>query len=289
MKAFEEQDVKSLLLKHGFKFAKSKGQNFLVDSNITDKIVRKAEIDSSCAVLEIGPGVGALTRKLCTSAAHVTAVELDKRLIPILKMVMSDYNNIDIINADILKLDIVKLAAEKMPKVKKTVCANLPYNITTPALTTLMDADVFDQITVMVQREVAQRMCSEPGSSNYSAFTVYINYHSQPEVLFDVPPQCFVPRPSVYSSVVKMRKHTVFKLSQKEEALFFKIVRASFGQRRKTLANALHAVFKESIDKSTITNIIIDSGFEANTRGETLAIEDFMGLLARFKALSIEI
>ena len=237
------KQMRELLGRHGFEFSKSKGQNFLIDANIPEKIVRLSGVDMSCGVLEIGPGIGALTALLSKAAGKVTAVELDKRLLPILKETLEGLDNVEIIQADILKLDISAVVNEKMPDMRACVCANLPYNITSPALTALIDSGVFDFITVMVQREVALRMCAKPGSRDYGAFSVYINYHTIPEILFDVPPECFYPRPGVTSSVVKLKIRPDRLLAPEDEKRFFKVVRAAFGQRRKTLANALCAVF----------------------------------------------
>jgi len=269
-----------MLSSHGFNFSKSMGQNFLIDDGIPGKIARLSGIDKSCGVLEVGPGIGALTKKLSEAAGHVTAVELDKRLIPILTGMLADNKNITIIQGDILKLDIAGLANKTMNDLGLTphVCANLPYNITTPVITAFIEAEVFKSITIMIQKEVAERICAKPGSKEYGAFTVYANYHSEPEILFDVPPECFMPRPKVTSSVVKMQILSERKLSGDSEKLFFKVVRAAFGQRRKTLANALYAVFDKTHTKDEIIKIIENSGFDSRIRGEVLSIDEFIKL-----------
>ena len=257
---------------------KSKGQNFLIDKNIPAKIVRLAGLGASDGVLEVGPGMGALTTVLCSTAGFVTAVEIDARLLPALYEKLDGLTNVEIVRGDILKLDIGKLLDEKMPGLEYHVCANLPYGITTPVLSLFIEADVFRTITVMIQREVAQRICAKPGKPEYGAFTVFVNYHTEPEILINVPPECFHPRPSVYSSVVKMKTRESRVLSQDEEVFFFKVVRAAFGQRRKTLVNALNAVFGNSRSKQDITDIIRECGFDERARGEVLDVEDFIKL-----------
>jgi 16S rRNA (adenine1518-N6/adenine1519-N6)-dimethyltransferase len=269
--------VRELLLKHGFRFSKSMGQNFLVDPNIPERIVNESGIDSLCGVLEIGPGIGALTVRLSEAAAKVTAVELDKKLLPILSETISNTCNVEIVQGDILKLDIAELVKEKMPNLRLCVCANLPYNITTPALTALIEAKVFDTITVMIQREVAKRICAKPGTADYGSFTVYANYHTIPKILFDVHPQCFMPKPSVFSSVISMKVRSERLLNKEDEKLFFRVVRAAFSQRRKTLANALHAEFNTK-KKEEIVDIISHCGFDTLIRGEALSLSDFTKL-----------
>ena len=217
--------TKELLKSHGFKFSKSMGQNFLVDPNIPVKIVKQSGVDNSCGVLEVGPGVGALTMELSKAAGHVTAVELDKRLVPILRSMFADNEKVSILQGDILKTNIKKLVEETMRNLTCNVCANLPYNITTPAITAFIESGVFQSLTVMVQKEVALRICAKPGSSEYGAFTIYTNYHTKPEILFDVPPECFTPRPKVTSSVVKMEMQPERLPDKKSEAVFFHVQR----------------------------------------------------------------
>jgi len=266
----------------GFKFSKSMGQNFLKDPNIPEKIVRLSNIDSSFGVIEIGPGVGALTVPLSESAGKVVAIELDDKLIPILSDIFTDCENVEFVAGDVLKLDVAELVREKLTDFRYCVCANLPYNITSPVITRLIEFDLFEQITVMVQREVARRICADPGSSDYSAFSVFVNYHTEPVTLFDVPPECFVPRPKVYSSVVLMKPRAEKLLPKEDEDRFFKVVRAAFGQRRKTLVNALHATFGSKISKEDITDIITSCGFDPRVRGETLGIEEFIRISTGF-------
>ena len=270
----------AMLSRHGLQLRKSMGQNFLVDPNISEKMVRLSGIDETCGVLEIGPGAGALTRELGRVAKKVITVELDNRLIPILNDTFSKSSNIQIIQGDVLKLDIESLISEKMKDLRCHVCANLPYNITTPAISTVIDAGVFETITVMVQKEVAERICSAPGSPEYGAFTVYANYHAESEILFSVSPECFMPRPKVHSAVIKMSLREKRLLSKENEKKFFSVVRAAFGQRRKTLVNALHAAFGSSMEKQQITEKVKICGFDTKVRGEVLSLADFIVLSA---------
>jgi len=276
----DAHDTKKLLLQHGFKFSKSMGQNFLIDRNIPEKIVRLSGIDLSDGILEVGPGAGALTAELSKSAGKVTAVELDRRLIPVLKTTLEGRGNIEILESDILKLDIAATVREKMPGLRHRVCANLPYNITTPALSAFIDTGVFETITVMVQKEVAERICADPGTRQYGAFSVYANYYTEPKQLFDVPPECFMPRPAVTSTVVTLRPRREHILPPEDERQFFRTVRAAFGQRRKTLVNALYTAFGNELGKDEITDIVTLCGFNPQIRGETLGIEEFAKLSA---------
>jgi len=260
------------------KLHKSMGQNFLTDMNITGKIVKLSNLDKTSGVLEVGPGAGALTKELTKTVQHVTAVELDKRLIPTLNDMFDDHKNISIIQGDILKLDINKIIYETMPGLIYHVCANLPYNITTPVITAFIEADIFESITIMVQKEVALRICAKPGTSQYGAFTVYTNYHTIPEILFDVPPECFTPKPKVTSSVVKMEVRKTKRLSEEQKKFFFRVVRAAFEQRRKTLVNSLYASFSGIFDKEKISEIISTCGFDVRIRGETLSVDEFIKL-----------
>ena len=277
------KSIRELLDKHGFQFSKSMGQNFLIDANIPEKIVRLAGINESSGVLEVGPGIGALTTELCRAAGFVTAVELDARLLPILGDTLAGFQNVETVRGDILKIDIAALVMEKMPGLTRRVCANLPYNISAPALTAFIDSGMFETITVMIQREAARRICAKPGTPEYGAFTVYANYHTEPKILFDVPPECFMPRPRVYSSVIMMTTRTERRLPPEDEKMFFRVVRAAFGQRRKTLLNALHAAFGNTLKKDEIAAVIEQSGFDPRARGETLGIEDFVRLSAGLK------
>lgn len=278
MELTSEREIKELLNRHGFRFSKSMGQNFLIDRSIPEKIALGSCIDSTFGVLEIGPGIGALTAALARRAGKVLSVELDKRLLPLLEETLADCQNVKIISGDIMKLDILNAVKTEMPGLRYAVCANLPYNITTPVLTSLCQAHVFETITVMVQREVALRCCAAPGTADYGAFTVFVKYHSEPQILFDVPPGSFVPQPKVTSAVMTMKMRTGRPEGIPDEALFFRVVRASFAQRRKTLVNSLEAAFGGKLTKDDLKQIVTDCGYDALARGETLDINGFAAI-----------
>ena len=270
------ENIKDILARHGFRFSKSMGQNFLVDPNIPERIAEESGISTDMHVLEIGPGIGALTKHLCEYAGFVTAIELDKALLPILAETLAEYPNHEIIEGDALKLDITELMQRKPEFSRLAVCANLPYNITAPVIAKLLECGIFESVTVMVQREVAHRMAAKPGTPDYGAFTVFINYHAKPEKLFDVPPGCFMPAPKVTSSVVRME--TQPQPPEIEDAdKFFKVVKASFAQRRKMLVNALMPICG-GFTKDEVTKIVTDCGISATARGETLGIPEFSAL-----------
>jgi len=271
--------IRELLASRGFSFSKSLGQNFLVDADIPEKLARLSGVDQSCGVLEIGPGLGALTSALSRRAGQVLAVEIDKRLIPILRDLFTESVNVEIMQGDIMRQDIAKLVSDKMPDMRYHVCANLPYSITTPVLTVLISSGVFETITVMTQKEVARRICAQPGSSEYGAFTVFVNYHSsEAETLFDVNPECFLPRPEVFSSVITIRTRPERLLDAEDELFFFRVTRAAFGHRRKTLTNALRAAFGDILGKTDIEGSIRECGLDAHIRGEMLDLEEFVRL-----------
>lgn len=276
MDLFDINVIKPLLAAHGFHFSKSKGQNFLTARWVPERIAEESGVDNTCGVLEVGPGIGVLTSELGKAAAKVCAVELDKMLIPVLAETLSGRDNIKIIEGDVLKLDIPALAEQEFAGLSPRVCANLPYNITTPVLSALIDSGCFEGITVMVQREVAHRICAKPGTSDYGAFTVYANFHTEPRILFDVPPSCFIPQPKVYSSVISLTPRKV-KQTVKSEEVFFKTVKASFLQRRKTLVNGLGSFFG-NIGKNDLLDAIRACGFDEKVRGETLSIPEFAAL-----------
>lgn len=266
--------IKALLERHGFRFSKALGQNFLIAPWVPARIAEESLADENSAVLEIGPGVGCLTKELSAVSGKVCAVELDKRLPDVLAESLSDCTNVEIIQGDILKTDIKSLVNDRFGSLTPRVCANLPYNITTPAISKLIDSGIFESITVMIQREVAQRICAENGSGDYGAFSVYVNYHTEPEILFDVSPDCFIPRPNVTSTVIRLIKRHTPPVNVSDETLFFKIVRAAFSQRRKTLVNTLASAFP-NIGKDDITSLIESCGIDPRIRGEVLAIADF--------------
>ena len=271
------QNTIEILQKYHFNFQKKFGQNFLIDTHVLERIIEAAGITKDDFVLEIGPGIGTMTQYLCENAREVTAVEIDQNLIPILADTLSAYDNVTVINEDVLKLDIVKLAEEKNAGKPIKVVANLPYYITTPVLAALLESRAFEAVTVMVQKEVAQRICSPAGKGDYGAFSVFCQYYAEPELLFDVPASCFIPQPKVTSAVLKltMRKESVCEI--KSEAMFFKVVRAAFAQRRKTLLNALSSGLSQ-FDKPALAAVIEDCAFAPTVRGETLDIPGFAAI-----------
>ena len=268
------QVMKPLLAQHGFHFSKAKGQNFLIAPWVPASIAQEAGVDETAGVLEIGPGIGPLTQQLCLRAGKVCAVEVDTRLEPILKQTVGDFSNLEILWGDILKQDIPALVAEKFPGLRPMACANLPYYITTPILSALLEADCFDAVTVMVQKEVAQRIAAAPGTADYGAFSVFCQYYTEPELLFDVPPNCFLPQPKVTSAVITLRRRAARPWNVTDEAAFFRVVRSSFAMRRKKLSNGLTAGFPE-LGKAGVEDVLKVCGFPENVRGETLGIPEF--------------
>ena len=268
------QVMKPLLESHGFHFSKAKGQNFLIAPWVPESIVREAGVDQNAGVLEIGPGIGPLTQQLCLNAKKVCAVELDNRLKPILDATVGEFTNLEIIWNDVLKLDVPALVKEKFGDLRPMACANLPYYITSPILTALLEAECFDSVTVMVQKEVAQRIAAAPGSADYSAFTVFCQYYAEPELLFDVPAHCFLPQPKVTSAVISLRVRKERNWDILDQDIFFRTVRASFAMRRKKLSNGLASGFPE-LGKTGAAEVIEAAGFDANVRGETLSIPEF--------------
>jgi 16S rRNA (adenine1518-N6/adenine1519-N6)-dimethyltransferase len=267
--------IREILARHGFKFSKSLGQNFLADENICVKIAESAALDKDFGVLEIGAGIGALTYSLSRAAARVCAVEIDRALTPVLAETVGDMDNVKIVFADILKTDISALVETEFSGLRRAVCANLPYYITSPVLAKLIECNKFEIITVMLQKEVAERLCALPGSPDYGAFSVFIQYYTNPEIQFTVPSSCFVPQPKVDSAVIRMTVRESPPVNVKSENLFFKVVRASFAQRRKLLANGLYSAFNRDLDKKMISTLIENLGFPENVRGETLDLTGF--------------
>ena len=269
------QVMKPLLAEHGFHFSKAKGQNFLIAPWVPQSIAEDAGVDETAGVLEIGPGIGPLTQQLCLRAKKVCAVELDERLQPILDITVGEFDNLEIIWNDILKLDIPALVAGEFPGLRPMACANLPYYITSPILSALLEADCFDSVTVMVQKEVAQRIAAAPGSADYSAFTVFCQYYAEPNLLFDVPAHCFMPQPKVTSAVIQLKVRKERSWGALDEDIFFRTVKASFAMRRKKLSNGLASGFPE-LGKTGAAEVIEAAGFDANIRGETLSIPEFV-------------
>lgn len=266
--------MRPLLAEHGFHFSKAKGQNFLIASWVPEQIAEDAGVCADVGVLEIGPGIGPLTQQLCRRAGKVCAVEVDKRLAPILKQTVGEFDNLEIVWDDVLKQDIPALVAEKLPGLRPMACANLPYYITSPILTALLEADCFEAVTVMVQKEVAQRIAAAPGTADYSAFSVFCQYYAEPELLFDVPAHCFLPQPKVTSAVIALRVRKERPWQITDEKIFFRTVRASFAMRRKKLSNGLASGFPE-LGKAGAAEVIAACGFDENVRGETLGIPEF--------------
>ena len=269
------QVMKPLLAEHGFHFSKAKGQNFLIAPWVPQSIAEEAGVDETAGVLEIGPGIGPLTQQLCLRAKKVCAVELDERLEPILDITVGEFDNLEIIWNDILKLDIPALVAGEFPGLRPMACANLPYYITSPILSALLEADCFDSVTVMVQKEVAQRIAAQPGSADYSAFTVFCQYYAEPNLLFDVPAHCFMPQPKVTSAVIQLNVRKERSWGALDEGIFVRTVKASVAMRRKKLSNGLASGFPE-LGKTGAAEVIEAAGFDANVRGETLGIPEFV-------------
>ena len=273
------QNTIEILQKYRFNFQKKFGQNFLIDTHVLDKIIRAADITTDDFVLEIGPGIGTMTQYLACAAREVTAVEIDKALIPILEDTLSDYDNVTVINEDILKVDIAALAEEKNGGKPIKVVANLPYYITTPIIMGLFENHVpLESITVMVQKEVADRMQVGPGTKDYGALSLAVQYYAEPYIVANVPPNCFMPRPTVGSAVIRLTRHAQPPVHVRDEKLMFRIIRASFNQRRKTLANGLKNSPELDLPKEVISEAIDRLGRGASIRGEALTLEEFAEL-----------
>ena len=269
--------MKPLLAEHGFHFSKAKGQNFLIAPWVPERIAEDSGVDETVGVLEIGPGIGPLTQQLCLRAKKVCAVEVDTRLEPLLQKTVGEFSNLEILWSDILKQDVMALVAEKFDGLRPMACANLPYYITTPILSALLEAECFERVTVMVQKEVAQRIAAKPGTADYGAFTVFCQFYAQPELLFDVPPHCFMPQPKVTSAVVSLKVRKELPWDIKDKALFFRVVKASFAMRRKTLQNGLASGFPE-LGKAGAAQVLEAVGLPATVRGETLDIAGFASI-----------
>ena len=268
-----------VLQKYHFNFQKKFGQNFLINTSILEEIIDAAEITREDFVLEIGPGIGTMTQYLCEAAREVVAVEIDTNLIPILGDTLSAYDNVEVMNADILKVDIAKLADERNGGKPIKVVANLPYYITTPIIMGLFESHVpIDSITIMVQKEVADRMQEGPGSKEYGALSLAVQYYAKPEIVVNVPPSCFMPQPKVGSAVIRLTRHENPPVDVDNEKLMFQVIRASFNQRRKTLANGLNNFGSFSLGKEEILKSIEELGVPVNIRGEALSLEQFAKL-----------
>lgn len=268
-----ERVMRALLAEFGFHFSKAKGQNFLTDRRVPERIALEAGIDAGCGVVEIGPGFGPLTQELCKRAGKVLAVELDTTLRPVLARTVGEFENLELLFADAMQLDLAALVREKLDGLKPVACANLPYYITSPVLTKLLESRTFSQITVMVQKEVAERICAAPESRDYSAFSVFCQYYAEPKLLFEVPPEVFMPKPKVTSAVLSLSVRAEPPV-QADEAALFRIVRAAFAQRRKTLLNSLSATLPGR-SRAEWAELLLRCGIEPGVRGETLSLEEF--------------
>ena len=273
------QNTIAVLQKYDFNFQKKFGQNFLIDTHVLDKIIAAANITKDDLVLEVGPGIGTMTQYLCEHARQVVAVEIDKNLIPILEDTLSEYDNVKVINADILKVDINKIAQEENGGRPIKVVANLPYYITTPIIMGLFESHVpIENITVMVQKEVADRMQVGPGTKDYGALSLAVQYYAEPYIVANVPPNCFMPRPKVGSAVIRLTSHEQVPVEVQDEAFMFRLIRASFNQRRKTLVNGLNNSPEVNVPKEAILEALEKMGMSPTVRGETFSLEQFAEL-----------
>jgi len=270
-------DIKSLLGRHGFHFSKSMGQNFLIESWVPHDIAEAADLNENCGVMEVGPGIGPLTQQLATRAKKVAAIELDRDLLPILGETMAPYPNVEIVPGDAMKLDFKELTEARFPGLTVKACANLPYNITTPIITKMLESGCFKTITVMIQREVAKRICAAPGDPDCGAFSLFCQYHAECELLFEVPPECFIPAPKVTSAVIRLTPRSAPPVKADENALF-SVIKAAYAQRRKTLLNGLTAAYGSKFSKDELRQAIVDCGLQDTIRGERLTLQDFANL-----------
>ena len=270
------RNIEALLARHGFRFSKSMGQNVLIEDWVPRDTAEACGADESIGVLEVGPGIGPLTRELAKRAGKVVSVELDHRLYPVLAETMAGFDNFTLVEGDIMKQDLSALVAEHFDGLRPVLCANLPYNITTPLLTNCVKAGCFTSITVLIQKEVAQRICARPGSAEYGAFSLLMQYYTVPELLFTVPNTCFVPMPKVTSAVIRCITREKPPVSVRSEAMLWRTVKAGFALRRKTLVNSLQTGF--SLSKQELARILNDCGLAADIRGERLALQEYARL-----------
>lgn len=282
-------EIKELLRRHNFRFSKAKGQNFLTAAWVPEEIVASAGIDEQTAVLEVGPGIGCLTKELAKTAGKVLSVELDHALEPVLAETLKGCENVELIFADVLKQNLPQLVQERFGGLRPVVCANLPYNVTTPLLTAFIKAGCFESITVMIQREVARRICAGANSADYGAFGIFVQWYMQAQILFDVAPSCFIPQPKVTSSVIHLTRREAPPAQVRDEELMFKIIRAAFNQRRKTLVNAISAGLP-GYSKEQVSAAIENSGFDTKIRGEVVDIVGFAKIsdeMGKFKTVDL--
>ena len=278
-------ETTAVLKRHGLSLKKRFGQNFLIDARVLDRIVAAADVQKTDTVLEIGPGIGTLTQALAEAAGHVTAVEIDRDLIPVLQETLAAYPNVEIVNQDILKYDIAALAARAEGSLK--VVANLPYYITTPIIMSLLEGDIpAKSITVMIQKEVAERMAAGPGGKEYGALSLAVRYYAEPELIANVPPNCFIPRPAVSSVVIRLTLRQTPPVQTKDPAFLFAVIRAAFGQRRKTLTNSLANAGSLGLSKAQVQQALNDMELDDNIRGEALDLAQFAELADRLQESS---
>ena len=276
MNLCDRNEIQALLRRHGFRFDKGKGQNFLIEDWVPREIANASGADETCGVLEIGPGIGPLTYELCKLAGKVVSVELDARLYPVLEETMGGFDNFTLLPGDAMTLDLCKLVQEQFAGLRPILCANLPYNITSPVLTKLVESGCFESLTVLIQKEVAQRICARPGTADYGAFSLLMQYYTEPELLFEVPNTCFLPAPKVTSAVIHCPVRRTPPVEVKDTSCFWRTVRAGFALRRKTLVNSLQTGFQ--LPKEQLSQIISSCGFEPSVRGERLGLEEYARL-----------
>ena len=277
MRLTSPAELKALLERHGFRFSKALGQNFLIEPSVPRRIAEASGADENTLALEVGPGVGCLTSELARRAKKVVAIELDSALRGVLAETLGGLENVEIVWGDAAKLDLAALVRERAGALRPVVCANLPYSVTTPLLAAFIEAGCFERMTVMIQREVAQRLAAAPGTKDYGAFTVFVNWHCEVKRLFDVPPECFMPRPRVTSSVAALTPRAEPPCAVRDEALMFRCVRAAFSQRRKTLSNALSNGLG-GFERAEVLAALDAAGIDPRSRGETLSGADFARL-----------
>lgn len=278
MDLYDYNTVKRILARHGFTFSKALGQNFLIDPDVCPQMVRSLKADKDTGVMEIGPGIGVLTKELCRSAGKVVAIELDKRLLPVLSETLDGFDNLEVINADVMNTDLKVLIKEKFSDCKSVkVCANLPYYITSPVIMTLLESRLpIDEIVVMVQKEAGERLCAQVGTRGAGAVTVAVHYYADSEILFDVTRDCFMPSPKVDSVVIRLKIRKENKFAVRDEKLFFSIVKCAFSQRRKTALNSISGTM--GLRKETLADLFDGLGIDKNIRAEKLTMEDFVNI-----------
>lgn len=277
MNLYDINQIKLLLSRHGFHFSKDLGQNFLCDEDVPAAIAEGAGITPETCVIEIGPGIGALSCQLCKRAQKVTAVELDRRLPAILQETMAAYDNFSLVEGDVLKVDLPELCREQFGDARVIACANLPYYITTPAITALLESGCFKSVVVMVQKEAAERICANPGDKDYSAFTAHVAYYARPNVILDVPRDLFIPAPKVDSAVLRLDVHEQPPVAGSKKEIF-RVIRAAFANRRKTFSNGLCIEYGKKLTKQAAEEILVSLGFAPNVRGEALSLEDYAAI-----------